>query len=639
MMNRRLSQMNYVVMKFNIIKQVLFSLLMIANASAVFAAKMTVKAPNIVTVGEKFQIAFQVDAATDALAFSIPPSMGDFQIIAGPVASFSSSSINGQSTSYTTFTYYVQAMKEGTVTIGQAEVKVKGSAVRSENISIEVVKSAAGAAGGQNAQSAQGSQAGGQVQQPAAGRTPASGQGRVGDGDLFLRIELNRSSLYKGEPLVASIALYTKVAVTQFSNFKAPQLTGFYSQDLEVPANENNLHRVTYNGTVYNMAVVKRSLLFPQRSGIIRIDPAEANISVQLPRAVRAQSMFDDFFAMPYEIVEKHVKSAAVEVTVKDLPQGAPSSFKGAVGNFTVKSSVDRTETTANQALSYALTVSGSGNLKLVQEPSITFPADFDKYEPKLTENVRSTNQGSTGSKKFEYALIPRSAGSFEIPGTEFSYFDPAKNSYQTLRTESINLNIEKDPQGFSQAASSASPSNVNQQDIRRLGTDILFIKTSPLILQAHDSVFFSSTAFWICIVSMIALFLLIYFALARREKTRKNTALMRNKKAVKIAKRRLKKSAMILKAGDKNGFYEELAHAVWGYLSDKFNMPSASLSRDNVQETLAKKGVAEENISLLLKVIDDCEYARYAPGNEQANMENVYREAITAISKLESSF
>ena len=616
-------------MSVGTIKRFLLSVLLVSCAGVLFAANMTVKAPNIVTVGEKFQIVFSIDATTDILAFSIRPSLSDFQVIAGPVASSASRTINGQTTSYTTFTYYVQAVKEGTFSLGQAEVKVKGVSVKSENYSIEVVKAATGQSG-QNNQS-------GQTQQPAADRSPAASQSGIDEGDLFIRVELNRNSLYKGESLVASVSLYTRVAITQLSNFKAPQLTGFYSQDIEVPANENNLHRVTYNGKVYSTAVLKRYVLFPQRSGSIRIEPVEASLAVQLPRTVRSNSIFDDFFAMPYETTEKRIKSVPVTVTVKDLPAGAPVSFKGAVGNFTVKAGIDRTETTANQALSYALTVSGTGNLKLVEEPAITFPADFDKYEPKITENVRTTLQGSTGNKKFEYALIPRSAGTFEIPETEFTYFEPNKSAYVTLKTDNIALTIEKDPHGVSPSASTSTVSNVNQQDIRRLGTDILFIKTAPLVLQARDYMFFGSPVFWLCCFAMLVLFLLCCLALGKREKNMKNIALMRNKKAVKIAKRRLKKSAALLKSGDKNGFYDELARAMWGYSSDKFNMPAAYLSRDNVQEKLATKGVPQESIDLLLKVVDDCEYARYAPGNEQANMEHVYDEAIRAISKLEN--
>jgi hypothetical protein len=629
---RKIKMKKIINMNGRMIKRLLIVCALTLYSSLSFAAKVTVSAPNIVTIGEKFQISITVDVMGEDIRLAVPPVLSDFQVIAGPVLSSRQVSINGQTTAQTTFTYYVQAVKEGTFGIGQPEVKVGNTSLKADKIAIEVIKESQkqGAQTPPNQQQGQG----GQTQQ----NTPSQGaQPGIDEGDLFIRVELSRGSLYRGESLVASIVLYTRVALTGLSDFKVPQLTGFYSQDIDVPANENNLHRVNYNGKVYNSAVLKRYVLFPQRSGNIRVEPVETAVSVQVPRTSRSRSMFDDFFAMPYETVEKRIKSAPVTVNVKDLPAGAPASFKGAVGNFTMKAATDRTETTANQAISYSLTVSGTGNLKLVEVPTINFPADFDKYEPKVTENIRTTLQGSTGSKKFEYALIPRSAGTFEIPETEFTYFDTNKGTYVTLKTNSISLAIEKDPHGSNAPASTSVAPGVNQQDIRYLGNDIVFIKTAPLVLQPRDYVFFGSTNFWLWCAAILAAFVLICFVLRKREKNMKDLASMRNKKAVKIAKQRLKKSAALLKAGDKNGFYDEVARAVWGYLGDKLNIPVAYLSRDNVQEKLTDRGVNQENIDLLLKAIDDCEYARYAPGSEQKNMEHVYDEAIQAISKLES--
>lgn len=609
-------------------RKLVLTFLMTISVGLAFGVRLTIKAPNVVAVGETFQIAFTVDATPDQF---IPPALSDFRVIAGPGRASSISIVNGQQSATTIYTYYVEALKEGTFSIGQAEVIVDGISTKSSSYSIEVVKAGAGA----TTQGQQGQQQGQQrVQSPTSASSTT-----VDAGDLFARVEVSRSSLYRGESLVATIKIYTLVGISNLSEFKVPPYTGFYSQDMEIPASESSLHRENVNGKIYNVAVLKRSLLFPQKAGTLTIDPAEMSLSVQLPRAAsQTRSIFDDFFAMPDVTTEKKLKTPVVSINVKDLPSGAPASFKGAVGNFKMEASIDKTETTANQALLYSLTISGKGNLKLLEEPKINFPPDFDKYDPKVNDNIQTTATGSSGSKKFEYAIIPRSAGSFNIEGTEFTFFDPAKGAYTTLRSNDLTITVEKDPYGSTAQSTTGPVQGVNQENIRRLGNDIVFIKTAPLSLQAMDDVFFGSGRFWLIIGALLVAALLAWLVLRKQVKERSNVALMRNKKANKMAKQRLKKSAKLLKEDDEKGFYEEISRATWGYVGDKLNIPAASLSRDNVQGKLLARNVPQEDVDLLLKVMDDCEYARYAPGSGHSAMEHIYNDTINVISKIESS-
>lgn len=599
-------------------QKIVLGLLLIFLSIGVFGAKLTVNAPNVVSVGERFQISFTVDARVDKF---IPPAITGFKVIAGPVSSSSTQIINGVRSDRQTFTFLVEALQEGVVTVPEAEAIVEGASVKSKALSIEIVK-------GDKPQQQNQSQG----QQSQQGQQSTQG---AEDSEIFVRMEVSRPSLYKGESFMASIKLYVRgYGVAELRDFKIPQLTGLYAQDMEVPANEAQFHRENVGGKIYNTAVLKRWVLFPQRTGKIAIDPAELTVVLQVPRArQQARSIFDDFFASPYETVDKVLKSSPVSMNIKEFPAGAPSSFTGAVGNFKISAAVDKTEATANQAISYSLTISGSGNLKLVDEPVTNFPADFDKYDPKVSENIKTTGSGSSGSKKYEYAVIPRSAGNFEIPGTEFTYFDPAKGSYVTLTTDKLELTVQKDPYG--NTAPVGPIQAVNQQDIRHLGNDIRFIKTEPLSLQPAAYVFFSSGLFWLINFLGLVVFILIVVVMRKRIKDRSDQALMRNKRANKVALQRLKLSSKLIKDQNKDGFYEELSRATWGYVSDKLNIPGAELSRDNVQEQLQTRGVSQEIINLLIQVIDHCEFARYSP-ESKGEMEQVYNNAIEVISKLE---
>ncbi|MDR1887259.1 MAG: BatD family protein [Prevotellaceae bacterium] len=593
---------------------------------AVFAQSFVVKAePSIVAVNSKFQIVYTVeDTQPGNVESFIPPAFPDFTVIAGPTQSFSSISINGNLTeSSVRYTYVVQTDKVGVFDIPVAEVKLKdGTSLKSKKAAVEVIKEDAN--------------------KPGSGTGNSQGQSNPEDispDDLFIRMEFNRQSVYKGEPLILTIKLYWRnVPVVGVMPFNMSTLAGFDFQQLQVSAAESNQRQQKYNNRIYNTVTLARLILHPLRAGEITLASIEAAVKIQVPQQSRATNdMFDIFIGPQYKVITKQLKSAPVTLGIKDFPAGAPASFNGATGNFTLATKVDKDKIVANQAITYSVTVSGTGNFKQVNPPPLSFPDKFDKYDPTTAENVKTTETGGSGSKKFDYVLIPRSAGEYELPAVEFSYFDTRRGSYVTLKSDPIHLEVEKDPGGANIQPIASMPM-VTGKKIEHLGNDILFIKTTlPSKLNPSGYVFFGSSDFWLFFAAIILVFAIICFVRRKMAKDRQNVALMRNKKANKVAIGRLKQSAKLLKADDPVGFYEEVAKAVWGYISDKLNMQGAEFSRDKVQEKLASQNIPQENIDLLIAVMENCEYARYAPGGSHKGMEDMYNEAIKAISRLEN--
>jgi hypothetical protein len=521
------------------------------------------------------------------------------------------------------FTYYLKATKEGVFDIPEAEVKFSnGESVKSKKRAIEVIK--------ENPNKANPNSGNAQPQNRSAED--------INTEDLFVRMEFNRQSAYRGEPLVMSVKLYWhNVSVSSLTKFNIPTLAGFDFQELQIPANESKPYQQKYNNKIYNSVTLARLILHPLRAGEIKLDPIETGVSIQIPVAQSSHNQFDIFFGPQYRTVVKQLKSRPVTLNIKDFPVGAPSSFNGATGNFTLTTKADKNKITANQAITYSVTVSGTGNFKQVNPPLISFPDKFDKYDPKTAENVKITETGGVGTKKFDYVLIPRSGGEYELPPVEFTYFDTRKGGYVTLKSEPIRLDVEKDPNGTNIQPITSLPM-VTGKKVEHLANDIVFIRTAPLTgLKPNGYVFFASLDFWLLFAGIILIFVNIYFIMRKMKKDKQNVALMRNKKANKVAISRLKQSAKLLKADDRIGFYEEISRAVWGYISDKLNMQGSEFSRDKVQERLASQNVPQENIDLLIAVMENCEYARYAPVSNHEGMENMYNEAIIAISKLEN--
>lgn len=576
--------------------------------------------PNVVSVGERFQIVFEANVA-GIDNYTAPSEWNNLNILAGPHSStkWSSSYINGKSSSsaYVQIIYVAVAQKEGKITIDGVSVEIGGKTYAFASKEIEVVKEDSGR-----------SSSGGGAQPTSSGSsqtTAASGD------DLFVRVNVSKSSLYKGDCFIATVKIYVRnTNLRGFEDFKFPTFNGFYSQELEAPT-QLVFQRENVNGRIYETAVIRKYILYPQHTGALKIEPFETVVVTVIPSS-RPRGLFDDMFAPQGEIARKRLTSPQVTINVKDLPAGAPVSFSGAVGDFTIETSLSKPEVTANNAVTYTTKITGTGNFKLFTAPKPSFPADFEVYEPKTNDNLKNSASGLTGSRSSEVTIIPRSAGSYTIPPTEFVYFNPGKGEYVTLRSKEHTLTVARDS---TSSQSVAMPSN-KQQDIRYIGEDIRSNKLVPQSWRMVGSTFFGSLTFYSIFIFAIILFVVAIFIFREMAKRRGNVVQMRNRKANAVAKKRLSVAGKLLKSGDIACFYEELLKASWGYLGDKFNIPVSNLSRDNVREVLNNKNVDAEDIDAFITVVDECEFARYAPGTGHTEMEKVYGDAINVISKLE---
>jgi len=579
----------------------------------------TVSAPRVVGVGETFRVTFTANANYDN--FTSPEFTG-LSVIAGPSRSTSQvvNMINNQVTHSLTIseTFIVRAAAEGKASIGAAKITANGKVYQTQPVSIDVVKDAPAQQGQQQQQQQRGN-----TNQPTAEET-----------DVFVRILFNKSQVVRGEYLTATIKLYTRqMNIAGFENIKFPTFNGFWSQEIESPQ-QLQFQRETIDGKIYNTAVVRRYVLFPQQTGTIKVEPFEITCVLQVRGNAQPRSFFDSFFDTPQNI-RKHIASPTASIEVNRLPDGAPASFKGAVGsNFQMDARFNRDSIQANDAVNLTVRISGEGNVKLIDAPQVNFPPHFETYDMKITDNTRASGSGISGSKSFEYPIIPRSEGSFDIPAVEFSYYDIHKKQYITLRSKDLRLGVSKDPN-----AGAALMNQGFSRQVKSLSSDILYIKTAPLALRSSTTLFFGSTVYYVGFIALLLLFIIIYFWMKRHIKQSQDIRRTRHRKANKIAKKRLKAAGEFLRQNNMNSFYEELSRAMWGFLTDKAGLSTADLSRETAREAMETKNAKEEDIAAYLHVLDECEFARYAPGAGQSAMQKVYQEAIQIISKFEQTF
>jgi len=594
----------------------------ISNAEDV---KFYVSAPSSVGSGQQFAVSFTVNSAgTNFKA----PSFKGFSVLSGPNQSSSSSMqiINGrmtQNVSYS-FTYYLQAGNEGSYSILPAKITVDGKLYETESVTIKVVKSA------QN----QGNNQQQQTQQQNSNQSDAS----VSDKDIFLKASVSNASPYLGEQLIVTYKLYTSVGIAQYSINKLASNKGFWSEDLNKENDKPKQYKEYINGKQYIVAEIRKVALFPQESGKLNIDPLEVEVVAQVQTQRRRSNsifdFFDDPFSSSYQNVRKTLHSNSISINAKPLPSiNKPDDFVGAVGTFTFKSEIDKTELKANDAVNLKFTISGRGNIKLIDKLNINFPTDFETYDPKINDNINKSDNGVSGTKTFDYLLIPRNQGTYTIKPVTFTYFDLNKGKYITLSSPEYVLKVAKSDGKQNNVAMTS----VNQEEIKYIGSDIEHIKTKNFTLNKKGEHFFLSDLFFI--LSLIPFVIFISALIFRRKhiKLRNNMALLKNRKATKVAKKRLKKAKLYLVQSDKSKFYLEISQALWGYLSDKFSIPIAELSMDSVNEALNNKNVAENISAQFIKTLNNCEFARFAPGDESLTMDKIYKEAIDIISKTES--
>ena len=603
------------------IKRIILSLALLLPAILAKAdtTSFTMSGPNAVAVGEQFRLSLTLDTRGKNLQL---PDMSDFNVLMGPSTSSSTSIeiINGRTTRNQSYSYIfiLQAKKPGTYTINPAAIEADGKMVRSNSLTIKVVKGKASAG---NATS------GGQRSTPNSSGTVAS---KLDKDDLFVKVNLDKTNVYKGEQIIATIKIYVSpnVPITNFDDVQLPSYAGFWTQDIDIP-NQIQFTREVYHNKIYQVGVLKKTILFPQQTGKITIDPFEITCLVR-QRVQNSQSFFDNFFDN-FRTVKARVTSEPVNVYVKPLP-AAPDGFYGGVGQLKMTSSIDKTSAKANDAVTLKITVSGSGNLRLIDAPKVNFPADFDVYDPKTTEKLKSTNNGLTGSKDFEYLAIPRHQGNFTIPPVTFSWFDPRTEKYHSVKTTPYELKIAKGDTDQNATVTSA----YSKEDVKFIGKDIRFIKQNQYRLSLKDNYFFGSLVFGL--IYLVALLVFVLFIIVYRKKLKENAnlQLVRHKKANKVARKRLREAAGYVKSDQAEAFYESVLKAFWGYLSDKLSIPVADLSRDRATAELGQRKVNSETIKRFIAIVDTCEFARYAPSAANSTPADLYEQAAELMGKME---
>ncbi len=552
----------------------------------------------------------------------------------GPYNSSSSniSFIGGKSVVQSTqsWIYTIAPTKAGKFTIEPAKVKVNGKWISSNTLTIEVANT--------------GTASGNQQQQQQTKQNQQTTSAEASATDLFVKVFADKTNVMQGEQLTVTYKIYTRIPVSQYAIQKLPSFSGFWSYDLMKNKEQAVQYNETVNGQKYTVAEIRKVALFPQKSGKLTVDPLEVEALAHILVKKKANNPFGNFFNDPffndpffqnaftsgYQEVKKTLKSNALAINVTALPAGQPEDFCGLVGNLNMEATLDKNEVKANDAVTLTVKISGKGNLNLIDNLNIEFPPDFEVYDPQITENISSGNE-IAGSKTFSYLIIPRTQGTFKLNPITLSYYDKNKKSYTTLSSGEINLKV-----GKGDGSGGAYSSSTNKEDIKYIGSDIKFIENKDFEVFPGGYFFFGSAWYWFLLVLPVMLFIAFVILMRRYIKLQSNTALLKNMRATKVALKRLKQANIFMKSNERNNFYQELSRALWGYICDKFSIPLSELSLDTARETLANKNIEENIRTKFIEILDDCEFARFAPAEATKGMETLYNEAMDIISKTE---
>ena len=601
-------------------KKLLFAAVAALSTLSVYAqTDIKVEVHRVVEVGEQFNVTFIVEGENSVSDFSWTPSE-EFQLLWGPQSGKSSSVqiINGKMTKsvQTTYTYVLRALKAGKFTIPAAVAKVKKNEISSKPVTVEVVAGQKPSAQPQASQSQQ---------------SRSQSQQSLNSGDIFLVLSLDRKNVVVGEPVIATIKLYQRVNIAGFEGANFPSFNGFWSQELEAPTNIEFV-RETYDGQIYNGALLRRFVLIPQQAGTVTIDPAELVCLVNIRVSSGTGSIFDGFFD-DYRTIRQKVSSKPVKVNVTALPSGAPATFAGGVGEFNISARLSKDVLKTHEAGSLIVTVSGRGNISLLDAPKVDFPPDMEVYDTKTSDRI--DKGGLSGSKTYEYPFIPRSSGDFTIEPIKYTYYDVNQKEYVTLQTQPLDIKVER---GNESEAGPMVISGVTRKDVKNLGSDIRFISIKNPGLSPKGAFLVSSPLFLVITVLLVLLAAAGWLIFRKIAARRADVAGAKNRKATKMALKRLRLAGDFLKQNLHTAFYEELHKALLGFISDKLDMPAAELSRDRISEALSEKGVAQNLIDTFIGILDACEFARYAPDSGNEAMTAHYNAAIEVISSMDSS-
>lgn len=572
--------------------------------------------PEVVATGQQFAVSWTINSGGGDF---IEPSFTGLYKLMGPQTSYSSSTqiINGKISRETTYTYvyYLQAMTPGKYVIPPAGYKYKNKTYYSDSLRIEVTGN-------------------GTAQQGVAGRSGQNVQNEdvASDDDIFVNLILDKKEVFLGQHIVATVKIYSRVDISGINEIKYPGFEGFLKTDLETPQ-LTSLRRENINGRLYGTGIVQQFLLYPQKPGEITIDPVQISVLIQ-QKSGQSDPFFGDFF-QTYTTVPKAIFSKALKIKVNPLPGIKPDDFSGIVGKASITATANKDSVNVNDAVNLKIIISGSGNLKLANAPGIQMPADVEVYDPKVTDNLTNNSGGTSGQKIFEYVLIPRHYGEYKIPPVKYSYFDLSTRRYETLTTPEISFYARK---GNDQNAGITVYGGVSKEDVKYLGRDIRFIKSYPGALRKSGNLIAAKRSYYTFYAFALILFFAVLFV--RREHIRRNSDLtsVRNRKAGKVAARRLKEAEKCLREKQTDRFYEEILKALWGYLSDKLNIPVSELTRSSAVQSLTEKGIPEEEINTLSSIIDNCEYARYAPSSSSEEAGKLYDGASGFIRYVENS-
>ena len=600
------------------LRKLIFTLAVLAISVVANAADVSfsVDYPRQVVQGNKFQISFSLRNA-EGNGFKAPE-VGGCKLLYGPSksSSYSSQWVNGVSSSSSSeeYTMVYRADQAGKYTVGAATVSVGGKQYSTKPFTIEILPP--------DRSAQQGNNRGSQSVQIDNANTQTAGK-QVSSKDLFVRIILSKSNVYEQEAVVCTIKLYTKYQISQFIANIQPSYNGFLIEELPVSPNLNEIEHV--NGENYMVAELKKCILFPQQSGKLTITSGTYDVTVVQYEQFRTP------FGIMRQPVEKQlqVKSNTSSVNILALPEPKPASFNGAVGNFTVSTEIKPQVLKTYEAATYSYIIRGSGNIKYLKSPTIGFPSQFDVYDPQNNINAKPSGNTVSGTVTIDYTFIPQFVGKYEIPGTEFTYFNPATRKYETLTTQKYDLTVAKG----SGAASQAPKGGIEQKN-----RDILHIKTGDLHLKQEHSYAVEGFGYWLWYIVPLLLLAAVLFYYRKALKARSDMQLMRTKRANKVAQKRLRAAKQWMRAGDKNKFYAEVLTALWGYLSDKIQIPVSELNKENISAELTNYGATDEVIAAVIEVLNNCEFAQYAPELSGNDMESIYSAAADAMDKLENT-
>lgn len=610
------------------------SFILLSFAVMAKGVSISVDAPRVIAVGAPFRVEFAMNGKPDNFN---APSFDGFDIVAGPSTSQSTSIsiINGKTEKSSTFmyTYVLVAREAGNLVIGSASAIESGVTTKTSPLNIEVIKEGGNAAATTTSSSNSSSQSGG-GQQTAKAKSIASD-------DILLLVTTSRNNIYEGEPIVAKIKILTRAELVEISSAKYPSFEGFWTQDLQIDQN-NEWQREVYNDKVYDSKVIREYILFPQKKGTITIEPMSMDFvaRVEMPASQRSSnSIFDSFFGggVQYQNIKRKVQSPKVTITVKPFNKTAPASYNGAVGSFNIKAELSDDIISANNSANIKVTISGTGNIPLINEPVIDFPTSFEQYKVRTSDDVKVTTSGVTGSKIFEYPFIARAKGDYVVEPIEFTYFDINKRDFVTLRTPEMKIAVTNDnSSNASQLGGTTVISGLSKEELKVIGSDIRFIHSGKPHLQAKGFLFITSFAYWAVLIVMLLIFAFAIIFFRKRIKASKDIVRQKSKKASRAALSRLREAKKSMHENTKSLFYQNILKAMWGYVGDKLNIENSLLSSDNISQKLAEKGIDEQTIADFKKVVANAEEAQYAPSGE-IDMVNIYQKALTVITTLDN--